>query len=348
MALVWGTGFDYAESSGGLALEYGHIEQDSGAGYIERGPGRYGSGYSCQFPTLGSIARVARGSLAAEASTVTVGFAFYLDATAPFANTNIFHFYAADTTIQFTVRIDADRSLKICNGSGTTALIQTAADACPASSWTYVEFTVVISDTVGTAQIWINGTSAASGTSLDTRGSTGGSNVHLFEFGSNIAGSSRPLFRFDDMYIRDDSTRYGPCRWDYFPPTADTADADGTPSTGSTDFGVLDDTPWASSDYLSLSTVGDLVILDHGIFTENPTTVHAVQLVAGVAKMEAGDRTFRGVLKQSGTVYNGSTTGFGSGSSRTVWWTWETNPATSTAWTMATVNSVDFGMEIVT
>jgi hypothetical protein len=276
-----------------------------------------------------------------------MGFAFYIDGTAPFANTNLVHFYAADNSIQFNLRINADRTLKICNGSGTTALIQTTT-AVPASDWCYIEFTVVVSDTVGTAEIWIDDVSEASGTSLDTRGSAGGSNVFMFEFGTNIAGSGRPLVKFDDMYIRNDTTRHGPCFWEYIPPNADTADADGTPSTGSTDFGVVDDNPWSSSDYLSLSAAGDLTIFDHIGLSDNPVDVWAVQLVAGIAKMEAGDRTFRAVLKQGGTVYDGDTSGFGSSQPRTVWHLWETNPATAAAWTTATVNSVDFGMEIVT
>ena len=345
MGIIWGTGFDYADSGTGLGIEYGFIEQDSGAGYLERGTGRFG-GYSAQFPTLGSIARLARATLDAETATITMGFAFYIDGTAPFANTNLVHFYAADTTIQFTLRINADRTLKICNGSGTTALIQTTT-ALAASAWSYIEFTVVVSDTVGTAEIWIDDVSEASGTALDTRGSTGGSNVFMFEFGTNIAGAGRPLVRFDDMYVRDDTTRHGPCFWEYIPPNADTADADGTPSTGATDFGVLDDNPWTLTDYLSLSAAGDLTILDHAGLSDNPVDIWAVQLLAGVAKMEAGDRTFRGVLKQGGTVYNGATTGYGSSGARLLHWHWETNPATASAWTTATVNSVDFGMEIV-
>lgn len=346
MGLVWGSGFDYISSGGALGENY-IFDMFSGGGYVERGSGRYG-GYAIQFPTLGSVSRWVRHSMPVEMSTITHGFALYLDATAPIDNTPIAYWYAADETVQFVLRLMTDYSLKITRGGTTTALIQTAAGVVPASDWCYIEYTVFVNDTTGTAEIWVDDVSEASGTSLDTRTSTGGSNVHTLLFGSEISGATRPLQKFDDMYVRNDTTRYGPCRWEYIPPSGDTADADGTPSTGSTNYGVVDETTGASdTDYLSLDTAGDLVLFDHSGLSEDPVDVWAVQIVTGMAKIEAGDRIMNHVLKQSSTEYNGADFGFGGPTGRHVSNVWETNPATSTAWTTATVNSVKFGIEII-
>lgn len=346
MALIWGSGFDYISSGGDLGENY-MFDNFAGGGYIERGTGRFG-GYAIQFPTLGSISRWARIGMPVETATVTHGFALYLDSTAPIDNTPICYWYAADGNVQFILRLMNDYSLKITRGGTTTALIQSAASVVPASDWCYIEYTVFVNDTTGTAEIWVDDTSVASGTSLDTRASTGGSNVHTLLIGSEIAGATRPLMKFDDMYVRNDTTRYGPCFWQYIPPNADTADADGTPSTGSTNYGVVDETTGASdTDYLSFDTAGDLTLFGHAGLSENPTDIWAVQVVTGMAKMEAGDRIMNHVLKQGSTEYNGADFGFGGPTGRHVRHFWETNPATGTAWTTATVNSVKFGLEII-
>lgn len=104
----------------------------------------------------------------------------------------------------------------------------------------------------------------------------------------------------------------------------------------------------STTDYLSTSLAGDLSILSHGGLSETPTSLHAVQTVYSIAKMEAGNRTFRAVLKQGATVYNGQTDGTTNVIGKWHWNLWLTNPATSTAWTKATVDSVDFGFEVIT
>lgn len=350
MALIWGTGFDYLGASD--AADFGvreFVDQYASAGYITRGTGRY-SGYAIEFPTLGSISRWVDLVMPQSLTTVVMGFAFYVGSGTMSDNMPIVQWFDDSNVIQFTLNVNGTAgtfSLHRGDGSsGANQLCITGSGYMPSSGWVYVEIKVVVSDASGTVEIWIDGTSRASASSVDTKASSTTANVYRVRIGT-IAGGTRPLTRFDDMYVLDSGSPLGPVYWQYIPPNADTSDASSTPSTGANRYAVIDETTGGDvTDYVEFSGTG-MDLYNHAGLSDNPTNIHAVQVVTGLAKVQAGPRTWRPRIKSGGNYGNGMTQGYGGGSATFEFTLFTTDPLTSAAWVRSGVNALKFGTEIV-
>jgi hypothetical protein len=350
MGIVFASGFDYMANTvtgtGGLTSI---LDGYANSSYVQRGAGRYLSGYSIEFPTLGSISRWALKAIPASA-THTVGFAFYIGSGLGTMSGNcvIGQWTDAAGTDQCTLVLKPDGTLAFYRGYASVSLGASAAGVVASNGWYYVECSLTISDTAGTFDIHVDGVSVASGSGLDTKASASLATADKFYFGGNSGVSPRPLMRFDDMYIRDDLTFMGPLFFEYLPPTADTATKDFTRSAGADNYALLDELTGASvTDYTESSGAGATDIFDFGSLSSTPTAIHLVQTVVLAQKTEAGTRTFRSRLKQSATFSNGVTA-----TPQNSWlFTFDkflVDPVSGIAFTGAGVTSLQAGYEIVT
>ena len=89
----------------------------------------------------------------------------------------------------------------------------------------------------------------------------------------------------DDVYVTNTSTRLGESRVAVLYPSADTAHADWTPSTGTDHYALVDETTVNSdTDYVASGTVGDLDLYEVGDLPFTPESIHAVQVTTCARK----------------------------------------------------------------
>jgi urease gamma subunit len=119
----------------------------------------------------------------------------------------------------------------------TATLIATSAPVVKFRRWTYIEIKATFHDTAGSVEVRVNGgtTAVISETSLDT--------AVTHNHADNIQWFYRDTTQWDDIYLIDQDTAglsdfIGPAIVRRLSPSADTATADFTPSTGSDNYAM--------------------------------------------------------------------------------------------------------------
>lgn len=244
---------------------------------------------------------------------------------------------------QFTIGLRSDGTVCVQNGTGSlsSALAASAAGVVTSSAWFYMEVEFVLSDTVGECRVWINGTKVIDISGVDTKGST---TTVVDELRYGQVGTGAGGIILDDFYLTNTATRLGESRITTLVPTADTADKDWGRSTGSDNYALVDELPYATTDYVTSATAGDLDLYDFGNLPYTPLTIHAVQTSFFAAKDDAASRSVRARLRSGGTDANGTSLGL---TATHVQKTdiYATDPNTTAAWTASAVNALQAGPE---
>lgn len=295
----------------------------------------------------GNAVRSGTGFLQISLSSVqtrVAGFAFLFDASGA---TVVCQFQDAGTT-QVELRLDSSRHLVVTR-NGT--VLTTGTTVLALSIWYYIEFKAKIDPSTGTYEVRLNGAVEISG-SGNTRNTTN-STCNQFAL--------RPGFSnhyFDDIYVLNttgppNSDFLGECRIHTTLPNADNTTATGTnktwtPSTGTNHSALVDETnPNDDTDYISSATAGEI---DTFQFPDiSPTgTIAGVQAVLCDRKDDAGARTLCAEYRSgAGTNYDGGTSITPGSAYLMHRQIWETDPATSAAWTAANINAGEFGVKCV-
>lgn len=229
-------------------------------------------------------------------------------------------------------------------------VLGTSTFVAAAGVWAYYEIKVLISDTVGTVELRVNGSSTPdiSLTGLDTR--NGGTGVVNSITLSDPGGSGTS---FDDLYICDDAGSapnndfLGDVKVETLRPSGNGNSSQLVGSDGnSTDNYLLVDetTPDSDTTYVESATVGDKDTYAYGDLATTTGTVYGVQLSPSVRKTDAGLRSVCSVARLSGTETDSadkvlSTTYQHMTDMR------ETKPGGG-AWTISDVNSAEFGIKV--
>jgi len=241
-------------------------------------------------------------------------------------------------TIHCDLRVTDAGALKVTR-NGTT-LATSAAGIMPLNNtWKHIETKLVIHDSTGTVDVWVDSVSVISASGLDTR--NGGTGV-IDQTGPciNVTADSVMTFQFCDNVSAD--SQINQARVDYFPPTGAGTSAQFTPTAGS-NFQTVDETGSPNtSDYNASSTVGHI---DSFAMGDVPATAVIIALgqVALVNKQDSGSATVNFVNRQSTTNYNGTpfSPPFGSNQYFREWF--PLNPDTAAQWTPAQVNANEIG-----
>lgn len=282
------------------------------------------------------------------AGEIIAGFAYYPTSLTSFSYPGR-RFYFQDTaTVHLSLDHDADGILKWYRGDRTTLLATAdASTALAAASWVYLECYVKIDDTVGRAVCKANGV-----TILDFTGDTrNGGNATVNRF--MIWGDSTS-FKIDDLYLikKGDGVApddyIGDVKVECLFPSAAGDLTQFTPTGVANNWDAVNDaTHDTDATYVASLTPGnrDLYALTD--------LVSAAGVVKGVAvntymrKDDAGARDGRAGIRSNAVDANGATRALG-----TTYAHYQdlfgVDPSGSGAWTIARVNALQAGVEVVT
>jgi len=330
MAVVFMEGFDHIALA---QLSAKGWSQPSGGSVVA---GRFaGQGLR----TNSSVPSCYSKALPASYSTLIVGFAFLPTTTDARDVLSLRNGTTAVVKVA-TVVVGGVPVVRLVNASGTT--LATGTTGVPANAWTYIELKVVVSATVGTVEVRLNGASAAecSGTGLNT-GALDIDNIGVWWVVTC-------LNTYDDIYVVDTSgsaptnTWLGEVRVSTLIPNGNGAN---TAWTGAyTDW---DDITSADDDttYVSSSTPGDRETSTLTDLSAATSTVFAVQTNLVARKDDAGTRTIAPVVVIGGTPYDGTTTAALSSSYLDYTQLYDRLAPDGNVWDVTKVNAMETGVK---
>jgi len=245
---------------------------------------------------------------------------------------------------QITVTRETDGSLAVRRGSNSgTILAQSAAGVLnTAGIWVHLQLKVVFHGSTGTVELRKEGATIASGSGLNTSatGNARGTNLWL----AGPAGTNTAYC--DDVWI-DDAAWLGDCKIECLTASANGNTNNFTPSTGSNyqnvDDGVSDD---GDSTYNSSNTTNDVDLYAMGNLASTVGNIKGAKFSYVSRKDDAGSRSLAGVVRSAGTDYVQATQA--QSTTKAVYTDYLlTDPATSTAWTITTINAVESGIKLI-
>ncbi len=281
------------------------------------------------------------------AQTVIAGGWFYPASFGSGAGT-IFAFLDS-ASAQIDLRIGSTGALSVTrNGSvlGTSSL--TLSD----SVWVHIEMKVKIDNTTGTYEVRVNGVNWVSGTGADTQ-NTGNATVNQFAVTQTRAsgGSLTPFMFVKGVYVLDNSGSVandflGQVRVTCLRPSAIGNYSDWTPTFGNNMGSVEDTVLDGDLSFNMASSAGQVDTYEIQDCPASSGTVYGIQHVMGARQDAGATRTIRAKQRSAGVDYNGT--------SQTLTTAYQfyldarsVNPATSAGYTVADVDAMETGYELV-
>ncbi len=250
------------------------------------------------------------------------------------------------TTSQVYVTLNTGGSLSVVRGDGTV-LATSASNVYPGGSWQYIELCAAIDSTAGYCELRVNGGTVAT-FSGNTR--NGGVSTSIDRFDLLRTSSGTETDYWDDLYVCDatgtsNNTFLGDIQVQTLLPTGAGASTQFTPTGAASNWQTVSNVPYSTADYNSASTVGFLDLYTLSTLSAGTGTVMGIQTNMIANKTGAGTANIKAALRSGGTVYFDptlamSTTAAWSGVIRQI------DPATSAAWTVTGVNSLQAGAEV--
>ena len=278
--------------------------------------------------------------------TVTVGAAVYPNSLGTSGQYPLFGLLSGTTWMVGLVAM-SDGSILVSRmtaQNSATTIGQSAARRIKLNTWYYIEFSVTISDTVGTVEVRVDGETVLSLTNVDTRNGTP-TTVDTLYLGANGSGVTNPVL-VDDLYISDSITPVGPLRVYTLRPNLDTAQKDWAPLSGANNYAMVADTTIdGDTSYVQASTVGNYDLYDVGNLTPTSATISAVNHLVWARKTDATTRAINLTTKSGATTTDSANTTL---SASYVGYNklYETDPNTGSAWTVSGVNALQIGQKI--
>lgn len=244
-------------------------------------------------------------------------------------------------TMQAQITMDADGTCHL-TGTATTFTL-------PDFAYRHWQVKCTISNTVGAWQVKIDNVTVLNVTGIDTQQTTNAYCTQMrFGGGANVGA----VFDYDDDICMDTSgTSFndflGDKRVVEQLPTGDSATMQFTPSAGTSGFAMVDETtPDGDTTYLDDATIGHIARFTFPSLPVSTGTVACADVVWYGRKTDAGTRTVKGNVKSSASTATGADsampTSFAYATGH-----FETDPNGGGAWTVASVNAAEFGVEVV-
>jgi len=218
--------------------------------------------------------------------------------------------------------------------AGGSQLAVTTSLALTVSTWHTYELSVVVGNS-GSYDLHVDGQSVLSASADTQPGSS--AFVDVVRIGKNVNSSMLPMF--DDLVIDDQAGAFlTDWKINTVFPSADSV-VDGTPSTGSDNYAVVDENPAnGDTDYVG-STSGDE---DRFSFPSvSGTNVVAVVVTAVTRQTDASPFDITLIANQAGAPQAIGSSDYVAKSE-----VFETNPDTGLAWEISEVNSAEFGYKV--
>ena len=257
------------------------------------------------------------------------------------------------TGTQIVIAIDFVEGRYRCyRGWFDVEITQSAVDfaAVAKEQYHWFELKVTIDATGGAVELRRNGAVLLT-FSGNTKGAPTGDITRVQLRSMNQNSKNRIDVWLDDIVIADDlggqnDDFLGDLRISTLVPTADTAQKDWTPSSGSDNFSrVAEVPPDDDTTYVASATPGDRDLYAMAPLGTTPLAIKGLQQTAVARKDDAGERALALVLKSGATVLVAPPTILGSSYAFTEA-IHEQDPATGAPWTAAAVDAVQAGLEV--
>lgn len=342
MALLWADGFDTYTPTGGNSTNADMLASGYSAAWGQgslvqnAAQARTGIGYYAANSNTQYINRV----LDATVSTLIVGVGMYNESvgSTQAVSSNGVHFLANGASV-FRVVATSLGSLAVYTGQSAGTKLGESAPNLLNATWLYLEVKAVRDSAAGTIEVRLQGTTVLLITGLNL----GTFDWQQVRVGGPVFENPRQTIRYDDLYICDNSGAYnndflGDRRCLTLFPNADTASAAWVPSTGTSGFAMIDETPPNDADYIQANATGDISEFQKGSITINTNDIAAVVVFARLQKTDAGTSTARIGVHSNSFVNNSAELAPG-----TSWggfrYIVERDPNGGIAWTRANVDA---------
>ena len=343
MSIIHMDGFDEYASAADITQEYTYGNEPN----FSTSAGRYGGG-CVQFNTNNN--QYCMKALGATYTELWTGCAFYQNTTGNNSGIALFGLNSsAGTEMELAINGATGQLLAYC-GPNSTLLGSTSNGVIPYQVWCWIEFHVVFSGSVGVVDVYVNGTQVMHLTGQNTIHNSGQTGVNSVSLGCAVSQYSVSGY-CDDWYILDPNTspntaRLGDSRIKTLVPASDAGPNNGTPSSGSTHYAMVDEAQWSSTNSLTITnTSGQEELFGMGSLGATPSSVWAVRVLAVAEKTDAGSCNLETVMSSGGNVATGPSTPLLTSYSH-VTGIFQTDPNTSAAWTYGGVNAMDCGVKI--
>lgn len=334
-------GFDYYNTAGtGAGGVVSSQWVPSGDGEYDIVAGLIGGGQCVRMGDItGGSQRVLTRQLGATTATFSVGFFTR-------CNTDAAQFFLRLRNASGAVHLQLNTSVytdMVIIAGGVT--LTTIGGVWPTTSAVkHIEVVGTVHPSTGTLDVYVDKVLVYSFTG-DTSGHATDHTISQIDISCGNGTGSANQFSVDHLYVNTVATQHGDLLIDYVPVSADTADKDWTPSTGTNNAAMIDEVPVAVADYVTGSVVGNLDIYDLANLAADSSDILAVQAVVLDTKTDAGAREFEvqvisGAAQVDTTVVPAVTTGFHYGSII------DDDPNTAAPWTYSAFNAAKLGLEV--
>jgi hypothetical protein len=213
--------------------------------------------------------------------------------------------------------------------------------------WNYVELRCFANATTGTAEVRVNGASAAV---LTFTGNTSANLLSRVVLAPTIGSGSGAQSWIDDLYVTNGAgavatSWLGDVRIETRSVNAAGAVTQFTPSTGANWQNVDEVPPSGGTDVNSSSTVGHVDTYACSALPGTVATALGVKALGFVRKSDAGTRTGALLLRIGGVNYKAAAFTPSTSYAYTMA-LWALNPATGAAWTVAAANALEPGISV--
>ena len=330
MSLVFTDSFD----DGMTAQKWANV---AGNGNVSLVAARNGNGL--QLGYVGSSAPTHFFPSSAEHATLVVGFAFQPSVDVSGSSWVQFRSDAAATT-HVAVQINGDGSIRANGASSGVGVIRL-------DVWQYVEIKAVLSDTVGSVDVRVDGVSVLSVVNVDTKNGGTKTVFDALSLGGAAFGTGRH-FVYDDLYVCNgagtvNNDFLGDVSIEALRPTSDVAVA-WTPTPGPSNYTAVNDSTYDNTTHVQASATGqkDVYALGNLAATGGPVRGVMVNTVADAT--DSGGASMNALLRVSATDYTSSALTLDT-TEKVHTAAWDVNPGTVAAWTVADVNALDAGVQ---
>ena len=267
-----------------------------------------------------------------------VGFAFIPLSQTTDTNHFLVQLYEG-SNVGMNVRLNNSGELEVRKAG--TLIATTTGAGISLSNWYTLEFFVHTHASTGTWELRLNGVMVLSATGADTVAS---SNAYYNFARIGAQGATSAHSAYDDFYCADDNTFLGSFKITTIFPNGDAGPNDGTPSTGSDNYAVVDEAePNGDTDYIT-DAAGDVEMFDYESIVAS--TVYAVAVNTVCRQDDATPRSIILKARSGSTTDDGATQSIGSITFQHRYDIWEENPDTSAPWTASEINAAQFGFEV--
>lgn len=363
MAILWADNFQ-AYAGDETALSDGIYTQVETTTYftleVDPDPNADAGSYACKFSdsSSGTSDRVLRFALP-QGPLTEVGTAIRIWCpdlpTSDSKSLEIFSWRDIDNVVHCVLEITTTGALRLRRtGEGGTILGTSTLPLITAQAWHHIEARIVIDDTSGEFELYVNGDAVAGMnlTGLDTRNAGISNCAQIAVLQRATSGSSRQVYYFKDLIVWDttgsvNNTFLGLCEILHLPLDGDSS-LNWTPSSGSTGYNLLNEAPPNDTSYIGAasSSVNPAEFTFQNLPTD-VTSVKALIMVGRLAKTDAGTATVQMGLKVNGDTDLGSDRNITE--AYTYWYdVSEISPDTAIPWNPTEVNNATIQIDRTT